>query len=273
MNAIQCSSQTHAGHLRQRNEDYMITDADSGIFMLADGMGGHRSGDFASKMACESVMHRLHKSLPSLSPDEFDPELGYTRASLLLRQALLEANEKILQEADSNPEHAGMGTTIVVAWFYRDQLTIAHVGDSRLYRLRQGRLEQLTSDHTIRQELIDRGYYDKEQAETLVQRNLVTRALGADRSVAIDIQETMTLPGDLYLLCSDGLYDMVEEQTILHIMNRCYDLTSCVETLTKTALGNGGKDNVSVICIRSTPSTQEASRDGWKKRIKRLLRL
>ncbi|WP_455384578.1 Stp1/IreP family PP2C-type Ser/Thr phosphatase [Acidihalobacter prosperus] len=265
------SAVTDRGRVRSKNEDHVSTDADIGAFVLADGMGGHRGGEVASAIAVNTVLEHLKLQLPQLVPGEIDESLGYTGESLVAREAVIQANHKIYDAARQQPQYEGMGTTLVVAVFYLDRLSIAHVGDSRLYRFRQGQLEQLTSDHTMRQELVDRGFYTEQEARSMVQRNLVTRALGVDESVAVDIQEELVLPGDLYALCSDGLYDMLDEKIIARSLGACNDLQRCAQELIDLANSNGGKDNISLILVR--PSTDSApQRRPWYRRIGEWLR-
>lgn len=262
---------TDRGRVRSKNEDHVSADADIGAFVLADGMGGHRGGEVASAIAVNAVLEHLKLQLPQLTPGEIDENLGYTGESLAARAAVIEANSRIYDAARQQPQYEGMGTTLVVAVFYLDRLSIAHVGDSRLYRFRQNQLEQLTSDHTMRQELVDRGFYTEQEARSMVQRNLVTRALGVDETVAVDIQEELVLPGDLYALCSDGLYDMLDEATIARSLGACSNLQQCAQELIDLANNAGGKDNISLILVR--PSTdQTPQRRPWYRRIGEWLR-
>lgn len=268
---FQWSALTDRGRVRYKNEDHVSVDAEIGAFVLADGMGGHRGGEIASSIAVNSVLEHLKRCLPSLSPGAIDEDLGYTGESLAAREAVVEANTRIFSAARQQSQYEGMGTTLVVAVFYLDRLSIAHVGDSRLYRYRQGQLEQLTSDHTMRQELVDRGFYTEQEARSLVQRNLVTRALGVDASVAVDIQEELVLPGDLYALCSDGLYDMIDENAIAAALADCRDLQQCAQGLIDLANESGGKDNISVIIVR--PSTEAVPQQThWYRRFTRWFR-
>jgi serine/threonine protein phosphatase PrpC len=265
------SAVTDRGRVRRKNEDHVSTNAGIGTFVLADGMGGHRGGEVASAIAVNTVLECLEAQLPQLTPGEIDENLGYTGESLAAREAVIQANQKIYDSSCEQPQYAGMGTTLVVTVFYLDRLSIAHVGDSRLYRFRQEQLEQLTSDHTMRQELVDRGFYTEQEARSMVQRNLVTRALGVDESVAVDIQEELVLPGDLYALCSDGLYDMLDEEVIARVLGACDDLQQCAQKLIDLANSNGGKDNISLILVR--PSIDSAPlRRPWYRRIREWLR-
>ena len=262
------SAASDTGRVREHNEDHMGIDAQAGLFILADGMGGHQGGEVASKIAVESAMRHLQAAGAALDPGGIDDETGLLRASLALREAVMAANRAIRQEAERQPRLQGMGTTLIIAWFHQDRLSIAHVGDSRLYRHRQGRLAQLTCDHTMRQELIDRGLATDAEAGALIGRNIVTRALGLEQAPAVDLLEESTLPGDTFLLCTDGLYDMVEDPAIAHALASASDLPSCAARLIDLANAGGGKDNVSVILIRPGVTTAQPCKSPWHQRLR-----
>jgi len=169
----------------------------------------------------------------------------------VLRDAVLRANKIINQTAKSQPQCEGMGTTLVACLFYDNRLSIAHVGDSRLYRMRANHFEQITMDHSLLQELVDRGFYSEEEAQRATNRNYVTRALGVESNVEVEIQEVDVEKGDYYLLCSDGLPDMVEDEDI-HLTISTFDnnIDTIAEQLVRLTNDNGGRDNVSVILVR-----------------------
>jgi protein phosphatase len=236
------------GRVRSHNEDFIGNDPEIGLVILADGMGGYKGGEIASEMAVNTVLEDLKAVIPALDPGEMDEQTGYSRESLAARQSIIKANEAIHDIAQNQPQYHGMGTTVVLGIFYNNHITIAHVGDSRMYRFRDDRLEQVTVDHTLLQELIDRGFYSAEEARESLNKNLVTRALGIEASVAVDIHEDLVLPGDIYLLCSDGLNDMIDDEKMsLMIKNSSYNLDQLADQLILQANENGGKDNVSVI--------------------------
>lgn len=249
-NTFDWASETDVGRVRNNNEDALAASTEIGIFVLADGMGGHKSGEIASNLAITTVLDHLSHTLPELIPGQIDEDLGYTRESIAIREAIIHANETIHQTAQKQIEYEGMGTTIVLLGFYGPRMTVAHVGDSRVYRFRNEQLEQLTSDHTMLQELVDRGFYTEEEAQKSMHKNLVTRALGADATVAVDIQEDLVLPGDTYLLCSDGLHDFVDRTHIIEYITTIDDLNKCSKQLVEEANRNGGRDNISLILIR-----------------------
>ncbi|HEX9584398.1 MAG TPA: Stp1/IreP family PP2C-type Ser/Thr phosphatase [Gammaproteobacteria bacterium] len=240
------------GRKRSHNEDSIGSDTEIGLAVLADGMGGYQAGEVASAIAVETVLSELRARIKQIDPGEVDDESGFSRESLLIKAAIEKANETIYQTAQDKPECHGMGTTIVTVAFYEDRLTVAHIGDSRLYRLREGNFEQVTSDHSLLQELIDKGFYTPEEARKSLNKNLVTRAMGIEPGVSPDIQEEFVKPGDLYLLCSDGLTDLVEDHEIAVIL-RSYagNLEEAGRHLVQKANDYGGKDNISVILART----------------------
>ena len=247
---IAFAERSDTGRKRPHNEDRVAADPPRGIAVLADGMGGHKGGEIASALAVETVTRELANRLSGVGAESPDDE-AYAPESLLARDVINEANTIVYETARTQPQYEGMGTTLVVALFYDDRLTLAHVGDSRAYRFRNGRLEQLTRDHTLMQELIDRGFYTPEEARASLNRNIVTRALGIEESVNADLQEEIALPGDLYLLCSDGLNDMVDDDTIRLTLDKFGDnLEAAADRLIEEANGNGGQDNVSVVLVR-----------------------
>lgn len=255
------------GLRRARNEDRVASDAGRGIAVLADGMGGHKGGEIASGLAIDTVLRELADGLDALDPgaqaEDFD---GYRPESVLARRAVEKSNDIVHRTARSQPQYEGMGTTLALALFYDDRLTIAHVGDSRVYRLRGGCLDQLTRDHTLTQELVDRGFYTPEEARASLNRNIVTRALGIEAGVDADVQEDVTLPGDLYLLCSDGLNDMVDDGAIALTLREIGDnLDAGAQRLVEQANEGGGHDNVSVVLVRVLEPS--AGRRGWFKRV------
>lgn len=265
------STATDTGRQRSKNEDALAVDPGVGIFILADGMGGHKGGEIASNLAISVLLDQLKQTLPELlPPGQIDEELGYTRESLAIRDAVVKANQAIFEAAQEQTKYEGMGTTLVLVACSENRISIAHVGDSRLYRLRNNQLKQITSDHTMLQELVDRGFYTSEEAQRSVHRNLITRALGIEETVAVDIQEDLVLPGDLYLLSSDGLHDLVGDQLLQERLSNCDDLDVCAQTLINDANSRGGKDNISVILARPIDSFNEKAI--WHKKLGRWFR-
>jgi protein phosphatase len=267
-NKLQMAGISDVGLRRGHNEDRIATDPRLGLAVLADGMGGYRAGEVASAMAVSVIVEELRKGLRHNPPQRLDEDSGYTLGSLLVREAIGRANESIYQAAQEQPQCQGMGTTLVSLLFYDNQVSVAHVGDSRLYRLRRGEIEQLTADHSLMQELIDRGFYTPEEARRNVQKNLVTRAVGVDPTVNADLQEEPVLPGDLYLLCSDGLSDLVDDEGIRTTLTRYGNhLPEAAERLVQQANANGGTDNISVILVRALRPFPARRHGGWYSRM------
>ena len=249
--ALEIASCTDPGMVRSHNEDSIASDGDKGLVVLADGMGGYNAGEVASGMATTVIITELQQLLEKKLPYETDAHSGQVIAHQLLREQIAKANTSIYQASQSQPQYAGMGTTLVVALFYDNKMTVAHIGDSRLYRLRGDQFKQVTRDHSLLQEQIDSGVITLQQAKQSQNKNLVTRALGIDPIVEAEIHDYDTQPGDIYLLCSDGLCDMVSDDDIgLALQTLSSNLKLCAQHLVQSANDNGGRDNVSVILVR-----------------------
>lgn len=232
---------TDPGVVRSHNEDSVGADAEMGFAILADGMGGYNAGEVASGMAVAMLSDNLKAAL----------QAGRRDMPQLASDEIQKANGAIFQAAQSQPQYNGMGTTLVMVMFRDNRATVAHIGDSRLYRLRGEQFEQITRDHSLLQEQIDSGLITREDARHSHNKNLVTRALGVDAAVEVEVHEYEVLPGDLFLLCSDGLNDMVGDEDIqltLGLMGANLELAA--QQLVQMANDNGGRDNVSVILVR-----------------------
>ncbi len=246
---------TDKGMLRPNNEDAILTDLETGLVVVADGMGGYKAGEIASGIAVEIIQEFIGNGLDEIRKHHGISESGYSHESMLLRNAIMRANEVIHDTAKSQPQCEGMGTTVAAALFYNNRVSIAHAGDSRVYRLRRGYFEQITSDHSLLQELVARGFYTLEEARRSLNKNLVTRALGIDPLIQVDLQEDVALPGDIYLFCTDGLHDMVPEPDIHLTVDTFSDnLETAAQQLIKLANDNGGRDNVSVVLVKPITS-------------------
>ncbi|MDA8107164.1 MAG: Stp1/IreP family PP2C-type Ser/Thr phosphatase [Betaproteobacteria bacterium] len=249
--ALEIATCTDTGMIRSHNEDSVVADSAHGLAVVADGMGGYNAGEVASGMATTVITSEMQQALARSRPHELDREAGAPLAARLLREQIRKANTSIYQAALSQPQYAGMGTTLVMCLFYDNRVMVAHLGDSRLYRLRDGGLAVLTRDHSLLQEQIDSGLITPEQAKHAQHKNLVTRALGIDPTVEPELHEFQTRPGDLYLLCSDGLNDMVSDEDIeLALQALGSNLKLAAQQLVQMANDNGGRDNVSVILVR-----------------------
>ena len=260
---------TDSGMVRSHNEDSIATDPELGLIILADGMGGYNAGEIASGMATTLLGQGIRGAIGGAAVIEAF-ETATPRVRNILRDQVTQANAAILQASRSQPQYSGMGTTLVSALFYDNRLTSAHIGDSRLYRLRDGRLDQLTRDHSLLQEQIDSGLITAEEARFSSNKNLVTRALGIDDEVECEFNDFETRTGDIYLFCSDGLNDMVEDEDIQMVLNTlAANLPLAAEHLVQTANDNGGRDNVSVILVRVDGSY--AAPRGWLQRLRNWL--
>ena len=250
-NKIEIFGLTDVGLVRDQNEDSIGENQDLGLAVLADGMGGHRGGEVASAIAVSTIMESLANELKNIKSGDIDEASGYRLESISVNDAVIKANEKVFTSSNENSRYRGMGTTVVVLLFHDDRFTVAHVGDSRLYRYRDNELEQITRDHSLMQELVDRGFYTTEQARESLNKNLVTRAIGAEESVQVDIHEDIAHPGDIYLLCSDGVTDMLEDDVIKNtIADNSENLEKIATELIRLSNESGGKDNISVMLAR-----------------------
>ncbi len=233
------------GLSRDHNEDDFICEPDMNLAILADGMGGHNAGEVASQIAVQQVCNALKAVL---RPEfELSSDIQYKD---IVRDAVELANTEIHDHSTEHPECAGMGTTLVSALIRDDKIILSNVGDSRIYRLRDKSLEQLTNDHSLVQELVDNGYLSAEEASLSVSKNLITRALGIGAEVEVDVFVHDISDGDLYLLCSDGLSDLVEDDAIESGLNdNAGDLVAAAKALIGQANTNGGTDNITVILV------------------------
>jgi len=249
--ALEVISETHPGMVRSHNEDSVACEPACGLVVLADGMGGYNAGEVASGIAVSVVATEVRHSLQNASPVERGENDGEDLGVSLLRGNIQKANASIFHAAQSQPQYAGMGTTIVAGLFYDNRVAVGHVGDSRMYRLRGEVLETITRDHSLLQEQIDSGMISIEDARLSKNKNLVTRAVGIDDVVDSEIHVHDVLIGDIYLLCSDGLNDMVEDddiQATLYALQN--NLPLAASQLVQMANDNGGRDNVSVILVK-----------------------
>jgi serine/threonine protein phosphatase PrpC len=230
MRVAQAAGVTDAGRKRRRNEDAYVVDPP--LFAVADGMGGAQAGEVASQLAAAV--------LRGSGAGESDPE---QRVVALIQ----EANRQIYERARSDAHASGMGTTITAAMLAQDAVAIGHVGDSRAYRIRGGELEQLTEDHSLVADLMRSGRLTPEEAETHPQRSVITRALGTDPDVDVDTLAVEAAPGDVFLLCSDGLTTMVGDDEILRALRETQSLEEAAKTLVKAANRRGGEDNITIV--------------------------
>ena len=230
---------TDIGLRRSNNEDAFIISPELGFCLAADGMGGAAAGELASKIFADTVLEIFADST-----DQSEKEILYR-----VKKAFSFANEKILDDATQNPNHEGMGCTAELLAFFGDGFALGHVGDSRTYRFRNGQLRQLTQDHTLVQQQIEEGLISSENIRNHPLRNIILRALGQERELALDLLRGKILPGDLFLLCSDGLTDMVQDDQIQEILSSDIDIHRKADKLVESAKAAGGKDNITVVLV------------------------
>lgn len=239
-------AQTDPGLTRQNNEDAVGFDEATGVAVLADGMGGYNAGEVASSMATSIINTEMNRWLAETTSAA--TVQGIRRA---LEICVSTANAAVYQAARANAHYSGMGTTLVTGVFRGSDLVIGHIGDSRCYRLRQGELVQITRDHSLLQEQIDAGLLTPEQAALSMNKNLVTRALGVDDAVLLEVREHTVEPGDVYLMCSDGLSDMVRDQDIARILQMPLTAEQRAKALVDAANTHGGRDNITVLLVQA----------------------
>jgi len=225
---------THQGLVRANNQDNWL--AEPTLYGVADGMGGHRGGETASRVALQVFRNAIGQRKPDAD---------------LIRIAVEAANRRIYDMSAHDETLSGMGTTMSMIWQDNTRLLIAHVGDSRIYCLREGKLRQITNDHSFVAELVRNNIITPEMAKTHPQRNIITRAVGVDPFVQVDVLEEELLPGDVWLICSDGLHGMVEDAEIESILAEM-EPEEAAERLISRALENGGHDNVTFVLLSNT---------------------
>ncbi len=243
-------SMTHIGRRREMNQDYLFTSETAvgnlpSLFLVADGMGGHAAGDYASRFTVETMTEHIRQS------EQREPVA-------VLREAVLFANGLLAEAACADCDKMGMGTTIVAAVIADERLYTANVGDSRLYVISEEGITQITRDHSLVEEMIRLGEMRPEQAKNHPDRNIITRAVGVMPEVAVDFFETRLVPGDYVLLCTDGLTNMIEDAVIREIVLGREEIAGKVKKLVETANENGGRDNITVVLIE--PFSEDLNR-------------
>lgn len=264
---LEVATATDPGMVRSHNEDSIATDPQIGLAVLADGMGGYNAGEVASGIAVAMLTTELRQALQDHEPHAINGPADEPLAVTLIKENSAKANAAIYQTAKSQPQYTGMGTTLVVVLFYDNRVTVGHIGDSRLYRLRNEQFEQITRDHSLLQEQIESGMITKEQARYSQNKNLVTRAVGIDPEVDTEIHTHQVAAGDIYLLCSDGLSDMVVDDDIHATLKTLQaNLPLAAKQLVQLANDKGGRDNISVILVRVLGDFAVAT--GWFSKFK-----
>jgi PPM family protein phosphatase len=256
--SIEFHAAVDPGRARSNNEDAVAIEADACLAVLADGMGGYNAGEVASQMLTSFIQAELGRWLVEASVQASDADV---RRAMDI--CVDNANRAIFNAANANPQYAGMGTTLVLAVFRDTRLLVGHVGDSRAYRMRGGRLQQITRDHSLLQEQIDAGLITAEQAAFSANKNLVTRAVGVEDTVLLETNQHDVQPGDLFLLCSDGLSDMLDDASIAQVLLAYTSLEAAAKALVDAANEAGGKDNIAVVLARAPGGTPTATRSWW----------
>jgi protein phosphatase len=245
---LEFAAKTDTGRVRPHNEDSIAISEDCGLAILADGMGGYNAGEVASGIATQVLRESLEMRLRN---QQWEMRSNWSkRVQQIMMESIGHTNASIIEAARIKPQYSGMGTTLVAALFYHDKITVAHVGDSRAYRVRQNKIVQITRDHSLLQEQIDAGLISPEVAQYSHYRNLITRAMGVDREVEVEIHDHVTESGDVYVLCSDGLSDMLSIHEILNVVSAGANLGAASNALVKKANEHGGRDNISVVLIK-----------------------
>jgi PPM family protein phosphatase len=246
---------SHRGRVRTANEDSFGICAEEGLFVVCDGMGGAAAGEVASRVAVDALLKSLCGSRQAAATIDTDPgpigDTTYSEVTELLRDAVSDANHLVFSQAANDSRLHGMGTTLVALLVQGRMVWVAHVGDSRCYRYRDGALEQLTRDHSLVDEQVKLGQLTREEADRSPLRNVITRAVGSQRSVSTEISEFETVSGDLFLLCSDGLTRELPDGRIETMMKQTDDLDLICKNLVEAANDAGGRDNVTCVVIRT----------------------
>lgn len=256
---------TDKGITRTNNEDSFHSEAEIGLFIVADGMGGYAAGEVAGRMAVDVIRDHIKKSFIKDEPFIGGRNDDYAKPTNRLASGIRLANQVIYEAARNNPSWSGMGTTVAAVLLAGNTLSIAHVGDSRVYLVRADSIEQLTDDHSLVSEQVRQGLLTKEEAEKSNVRNVITRALGKEQSVEVDLNETAVMEGDRIILCSDGLTSMVPDDVILSTVASVHEPDKACGTLIDIANKNGGKDNITTVLVYLTQSN-------WLSNVKKLFR-
>lgn len=238
-------AQTDPGLIRDNNEDAFSINEGIGLAVLADGMGGYNAGEVASSMAATLINEDLSRWMAQAGAAVSLPDLHQA-----LEISVSNANLAVFRASRDNPQYAGMGTTLVVGVFHGNQLVLGHIGDSRCYRWRGNELAQITRDHSLLQEQLDAGLITPEQAAMSLNKNLVTRALGVEDAVALEVHQHDVEAGDTYLMCSDGLSDMVRDADIARVLQSGLPLDQQAKGLVDLANAYGGRDNITVLLVQ-----------------------
>jgi serine/threonine protein phosphatase PrpC len=258
------AAKTDVGRRRQGNEDSFCLAPDLGLYVVADGMGGHAAGEVASRLAVETIQEWMAKYLGGDEAAIVGAVAGSdSREAGFLLSSIRLANRLIFDAAQGRRDYAGMGTTVVAALVRDDTVVLAHVGDSRIYRIRGGQIAQISRDHSFVQQQVDWGIISSEEAQSSQYRHMITRALGLKETVEVDLVEESAVAGDIVLLCSDGLSDLLEDEEILAaVEGNAADLGQACQALVDRANYKGGDDNITTLLIRAQAGNRERREAG-----------
>ncbi len=238
---LRITSRTDVGLVRKNNQDAVILG--QGLMGVADGMGGHKGGEVASAGARDGLLHALEGKEPALET---------------LENAVREVNRSLWEQQKEEESLSGMGTTLSVMWAAEEQMLLAHVGDSRIYLLREGKIRQVTRDHSMVADMVRRGLLTEEQAAVHPMRNYITRAVGTEPTIQVDTLGLERQEGDRWLVCSDGLHGLLEKEELQQIMGRD-DLEEAADALMREALDRGGRDNISLVLVQDGASAEKGA--------------
>lgn len=241
------------GLVRQNNEDVWAELPELHFYVLADGMGGHLAGEVAAREAVDTFCRIVQKN--------FKEKKSLDESKELIRHALEQVNAHVFKMSRSVPDFKGMGTTLCILYLHDEGVIIAHVGDSRIYRLRKGKLEQMTKDHSLVSELVELGQIAEHQACDFVYKNIITRAIGTESSVEPTVKSVECFPEDTYLLCSDGLSDLLTSAEIEAIMKNQHLLSQSAKALVDRAKEKGGHDNITLVMVKIHETNEKESKD------------
>lgn len=251
---LEASGLTDRGQTRSHNEDCFEIDAEQNLYLVADGMGGHRHGEVAARLAVDAIRDFVEKTADREATWPFVPEPRLRRQTNVLKMAVRLAHDRVMGAIRRDQRLLGMGTTVVGLLLDGDFAAVAHVGDSRAYRLRQDSFELLTQDHTWVHEQVVAGFLSQDQARVHPLKNVVTRALGGEKEVLVDVREERVEPGDLFLLCSDGLTTMLSDGEIGEAASAGGSAEEVCQRLVQAANDRGGHDNITVVALRIAAS-------------------
>lgn len=250
--SIQVAGKTDVGCVRTNNEDNFGYDARHGIFVVCDGMGGAAAGEVASKLAVDTVLTYFRQAAATKRFPKVGEALedGYSERAKALASSIHLANKAVFEMGKSKASQRGMGSTIVAVLAEKNFFTVGHVGDSRIYLVRGGEIQQLTNDHSLVMEQVRRGLITREQAEKSEMQNIIIRALGSEDTVKPDVDDLVALPGDVLVLASDGLTKHVKDDWMLGIVTEAHSLDGAVHDLIDSAKAHGGDDNITVVLLK-----------------------